>query len=90
MNTNILFVLLLITLSIRSTHATSKGNNPKNVTRFCMFFPLTKLCMGIWAGGGKKRNLNAGEIFLEMNAKSPKNENDFNESIAKIFIKTAK
>jgi hypothetical protein len=46
--------------------------------------------MGIWAGGGKKRNLNAGEIFLEMNAKSPKNENDFNESIAKIFIKTAK
>ena len=88
MNTNILFVLLLITLSIRSTQAISKGNNPKNVTRFCMFFPLTKLCRGIWAGGGKKRNLNTSEIFLDM--KSSKYEYDFNESNPKIFIKTAK
>jgi hypothetical protein len=90
MKTNNLFALLLITLSIQSSQAMSKGINPKNVTRFCMFFPLTKFCMGIWAGGGKKRNLNASEIFLEINAKSTRIVNDFNKNNPEFFIKTAK
>ena len=67
-------IVFLISLSIRSTFAKPRGFIPKNSTRFCMFFPLSRYCMGIFAGGGKKRSSNESVKFnLGINVKTFQN-----------------
>jgi hypothetical protein len=67
-------IVFLISLSIRSTLAKPRGFIPKNSTRFCMFFPLSRFCMGIFAGGGKKRSSNENVKFsLGINFKTFQN-----------------